>query len=241
MFPWFCRFSFCKWREIRSISFEKRLSHLQCVPKDLRTAYTVGEKEAFNEHLVHIVYSDLKDRLPFYLGYRFRSNSYEGIVELLCRSTPRLEKTLIRWRDNMDKECDGTSWWSCKPCINKVQPCIRLTFSMKCMKEMTDDEIGNICKYYNLVFSDSVGTFTKISDNLGEQRSLTPPWGLFGLGYSMRDCFFTSHKINIYALGLLAEHLVQKGMLAAATAGDEDHRDDGDAGQQPQPVYAKPE
>ena len=215
---------------------------MAAVPKDLRTAHTVGEREAVNEHLVYLVYQFLKEQLTYFLDYSYHRNSFshEGIVEDLCKSTPRLKKFLIRWRDNTDKECDGgnNARFCCKPCFNKVQPCIR---SMKCMKEITDDEIGNICKYYNLVFSGSVGTFTKISDNLGEQQSLTPPWGLFGLGYSMRNCFFTSIKINIYALGLLAEHLVQKGMLAAATAGDEDHRNDGDAGQQPQPVYAKPE
>ena len=69
---------------------------------------------------------------------------------------------------------------------------------------------------------------------------LTPPWGLLGLGYSLRDCSFTFDHFDSYSfkhtLGKLAEQLVEKGMLAAA--GGDDHRNHGNAGQQPYPVDA---
>ena len=80
------------------------------VPKDLRTAYTVDEREAFIEHLVHIVYTYLKDQLyasHSYLGYRWRSCSHKEIVEHLCRTTCTLESILTKWRDNTDKKCGG--------------------------------------------------------------------------------------------------------------------------------------
>ena len=119
---------------------------------------------------MYLVYAFLKEQLPFCLDYRYCSYSHEGIVEELCKSTPRLKGFLIRFRDNTEKEFEGgnNARFCCKPCFNKVQPCIR---SMKFMKQITDDEIGNICKYYNLVFSGSVGTFTKISDNLGSNEA----------------------------------------------------------------------
>ena len=101
---------------------------------------------------------------------------------------------------------------------------------------MTRDQIGNICKLYKLVFSDSVCTFSNSLDH-SEGRSFTPPWGVLGLGYSLRDCSFTSNNYsNHHALGKLAERLVEKGMLAAA--GEDDHRDHGGAGQQPRPMDA---
>ena len=59
-----------------------------------------------------------------------------------------------------------------------------------------------------------------------------------GLGYTLKDCSFTFDHLtfNHHALGKLAERLVEKGMLAAA--GEDDHRSDGGAGQQPHPVDA---
>ena len=73
--------------------------------------------------------------------------------------------------------------------------------------------------------------------------ALTPSWGLLGLGYSLRYCFFTIDNLSnfsqTHAIGTLAERLVEKGMLAAA--GGDDHRSDGGAGQQPHPVDARSE
>ena len=49
------------------------------------------------------------------------------------------------------------------------------------------------------------------------------------------------HYLSHHALGTLADQLVRKGMLVAAKAGEEDHRKDGEADPQQQPVEAKPE
>ena len=46
---------------------------------------------------------------------------------------------------------------------------------------------------------------------------------------------------NPLKVGTLADQLVRKGMLEAAKAGGEDHRKDGEADPQQQPVEAKPE
>ena len=72
------------------------------------------------------------------------------------------------------------------------------------------------------------------------EQTLTPPCGLLGLGYSLRDCSFTFDNYSSHhAVGKLAERLVEKGMLA--DAGEDDHRSDGGAGQQPHPVDARSE
>ena len=63
-------------------------------------------------------------------------------------------------------------------------------------------------------------------------RNLTPPWGVLGLGYSLRDFSFNiSNYLSHHALGTLADQLVRKGMLDAATAGGEDRRKHGEADQ----------
>ena len=131
----------------------------------------------------------------------------------------------------------GTELWKCQPCINdKGQQCIRLTGIRNLLKGLTGNQIGNICKFYKLVFSDSVCTFSNSLD-LSEEPTLTPPWGVLGLGYSLRDCSFNKNNYsNHHALGKLAERLVEKGMLA--DAGEDDHRNHGGAGQQPYPVDA---
>ena len=88
------------------------------------------------------------------------------------------------------------------------------------------------------MFSKSVGKISKPGEK--DEPALTPPWGLLGLGYSLRDCSFTFDNYLMHrALGTLAEHLVEKGMLA--DAGEDDHLTDGGAGQQPHPVDAESE
>ena len=54
------------------------------------------------------------------------------------------------------------------------------------------------------------------------KRSITPPWGMLGLGDSQWDMSFNSSNYLIHhALGILAQHLVRKGMLVAANNGGE--------------------
>jgi hypothetical protein len=59
---------------------------------------------------------------------------------------------------------------------------------------------------------------------------------------SLRDFSFNiSNYLSHHALGTLADQLVRKVLLDAATAGGEDHRKDEETVQQPQAVEATPE
>ena len=144
----------------------------------------------------------------------------------------------------------------CSPCIAAVggstnswdppgrfseEPCISYTGAGKLFSQMTKGQIGNIGKLFAQVFTNSVCYVTK--SELGKELwNLTPPWGALGLGYSLRDFSFNlSNYSSHHALGTLADQLVRKGMLDAATAGGEDRREDGDTDQQHQAVDAKPE
>ena len=75
-----------------------------------------------------------------------------------------------------------------------------------------------------------------------ELRTITPPWGVLGLGYSLRDCSFNEDNYSSHhALGTLADHLVRRGLFDAATAGDEDNWTQGEADQQTKSVVTKAE
>ena len=127
--------------------------------------------------------------------------------------------------------------WQCMPCRCNDQ-CISFTGAREFFKRLRDENIENICENFKLVFSKPVGKITQFGGK--EEPALTPPWGLLGLGYSLRDCSFTyDNYIMNRAVGKLAEHLVEKGMLA--DAGEDDHRTDGGAGQQPHHVDAESE
>ena len=69
------------------------------------------------------------------------------------------------------------------------------------------------------------------------------PWGVLGLSDSLREFSFNSFNTysSHHALGTLADQLVRKGMLDAATEGGEDHWKDEETDQQHQAVEAKPE
>ena len=72
-----------------------------------------------------------------------------------------------------------------------------------------------ICRFYYTVLTNSVCNYVT---NLDRERelSITPPWGMFGLGYSLRDVSFnSSNYLSHHAVGHLAEHLVRNGLLYA--------------------------
>ena len=121
------------------------------------------------------------------------------------------------------------------------EPCISYTGAGKLFDQMNKRQRRNIGKLFAQVFTNSVCYVTK--SELGEELwNLRPPWGALGLGYSLRDFSFNlSNYSSHHALGTLADQLVRKGMLDAATAGGEDHRKDGETDQQHQAVDAKPE
>ena len=130
-------------------------------------------------------------------------------------------------------------WNNCLPCINNEQQCISFTGAREFFKQLKDEQIENMCENFKLVFNKSVCISTRKWDKgyWSNIQTLTPPWGLLGLGYSLRECSFTDDNYSTHhALGTMAERLVERGMLAAA--GEDDHRSDGGAGQQPHPVDA---
>ena len=111
---------------------------------------------------------------------------------------------------------------------------------MKLLKELKDDQIGNICKLFAKVCSESVCTPTINSDLGGRPETITPPWGEMGLGYSLRDFSFNKENyLTHHAAGTLADQLVRRGLLDAATAGEEDQRTQGEADQQTKSVDTK--
>ena len=151
----------------------------------------------------------------------------------------------IKWWKGKESKCLTREEFMCSPCIAAVggskEPCISLTGAGILFNQMTEEQIGNIGRLFAKVFMDSVCNVTK-SDLGKELWNLTPPWGVLGLGYSLRDFSFNiSNYSSHHALGTLADQLVRRGMLDAATAGGEDHRKDGETDQQHQAVEAKPE
>ena len=122
------------------------------------------------------------------------------------------------------------------------EQCVTSTNVKKLFKELKVQQIGNICKLLSKACSELVCTNT-INSDLGEElRTITPPWGVLGLGYSLRDCSFNKENyLSHHALGTLADHLVRRGLFDAATAGDEDNWTQGEADQQTKSVVTKAE
>ena len=139
--------------------------------------------------------------------------------------TEYLEKSLNIWKSRCMK-CDikNDDYLICLPCLvikNRAhhgpdndlseEQCVISTNVKKLLKELKVEQIGNICKLFARVCSESVCTNT-INSDLGEElRTLTPPWGVLGLGYSLRDFSFNKENyLSHHALGTLADHLVRR-------------------------------
>ncbi len=120
------------------------------------------------------------------------------------------------------------------------EQCVISTNVKELLNELKVDQIGNICKLFARVITESVCTNT-INSDLGEEpRTFTPPWGVMGLGYSLRDFSFNKENyLTHHAAGTLADQLVRRGLLDAATAGEEDQRTQGEADQQTKSVDTK--
>ena len=122
------------------------------------------------------------------------------------------------------------------------EQCVISTNVKELLNELKVDQIGNICKLFARVLTESVCTNTINSDLGDKPRTLTPPWGVLGLGYSLRDFSFNQENyLSHHALGTLADHLVRRGLLDAATTGDEDNWTQGEADQQTKSVVTKAE
>ena len=160
------------------------------------------------------------------------------------------------WRDRSVK-CDigNDDCLICLPCLiikncahhgpdNDLseEQCVISTNVKKLLNELKVDQIGNICKLFARVLTESVCTNTIKSDLGDKPRTLTPPWGVLGLGFSLRDFSFNEENYLFHhALGTLADHLVRRGLRDAATIGDEDNWTQGEAGQQTKSVVTKAE
>ena len=171
-----------------------------------------AEKEALVEPLVGIVHKRLTYALFLCLEVQFLKSWPPGEEELDELITGRLGNA----------------------------PQLKCEIKTGTFKELTVEQIGNIGNLFARVFNESVCTIT-INSDLGENlRTLTPPWGVLGLGYSLRDCSFNKENyLSHHALGTLADHLVRRGLFDAATTGDEDHWTQGEADQQTKSVDTK--
>ena len=166
-----------------------------------------------------------------------------------------LEMDLNSWR-RRSKKCAirrTDDYLICLPCLvtkNRAhhgpgndlseEQCVISTNVKELLNELKVDQIGNICKLFARVLTESVCTNT-INSDLGEElRTITPPWGVMGLGYSLREFSFTKENyLTHHAAGTLADQLVRRGLLDAATAGKEDQRTQGEADQQTKSVDTK--
>ena len=205
---------------------------MAAVPRDLRPTNT-KERQAFIDHLSFTVSLMLASNLRDILSEPCSTDKQAEYTEI---KRADLEECLQEWRDKVTA-CDQYTRYKCTRCNLKEQ-CISFTGAREFFKQLRDENIESICENFKLVFSKSVG---KITQPWGkEEPALTPPWGLLGLGYSMRGCYYTDHNLlnrsQPHDLGKLAERLVEKGMLA--DAGEDDHRSNGGADQQPYPVDA---
>ncbi len=210
---------------------------MAAVPKDLRPT-NAKEREAFISYLSFVLDLKLTRNIGDILIEPCSPDKQAEYTEI---QRADLEECLQVWRDKWTA-CDlHTPVIQCTPCRMNEQ-CISLTGAREFFKQLRDEQIENICEDFKLLFSKSVGKITNLRREV--EPALTPPWGLLGLGSTMRDRFGRSgyYTINNYqtlyskshAVGKLAERLVEKGMLA--DAGEDDHRGDGGAGQQPYPV-----
>ena len=210
------------------------------------------EKETLIELLVRTVHYHLRDLLAKCLVYG-GPLAYMGE-----RVTKDLKQSLGRWH------LRGTQLIKCSKCRHKEEdhmnclPCLVIknrahhgpdddlgeercaisTNVMKLLKELNDDQIGNICKLFAKVCSESVCTNYKFGS--GRLDTITPPWGEMGLGYSLRDFSFNKENyLTHHAAGTLADQLVRRGLFEAATIGEEDQRTQGEADQQTKSVDTK--
>ena len=118
-----------------------------------------------------------------------------------------LEGCLQEWRDKV-KECspDAPKWSKCLECrYRQAQHCLSFSGAREFFKQLKDKQIEIMCENFKLAFNKAVCTETRIWLRLTGYRmesSLTPPWGLLGLGYTLRDCSFTPDNYSSHhALG----------------------------------------
>ena len=116
--------------------------------KDSRTVNTV-ERELFIKQLTNIVHLRLRNTMVNWFDRRKSFSFWPPTPHQMIMSAETrmdaLELNLRKWRTK-DSTC-GRSDESvaCSPCLNKEQ-CLSIT-SRELFKEITDDEIGNICKF----------------------------------------------------------------------------------------------
>ena len=208
------------------------------------------EMEAKHVRVRDMVWEDLNK-------WRTRDENCDITEEdnLICLPCLKLKQLKVSDDERRKKMCGygfncGTEkalYYTCPSCRELNQEisyrrhqCIISTSARKLLNELTVDQTENISNNFLRIFTESVCTVTKMQDLRRDLRTFTPPWGVLGLGYSLRNCSINEDNyLTHHALGTLADHLVRRGLFDAATAGDEDHWTQGEADQQTKSVDTK--
>ena len=179
---------------------------LAAVPKDLRPT-NAKERKAFISYLSFAIDLNLACNIRNILSEPCSPDKQAEYTEIRRAD---LEECLQEWRDKVTACVLGTTQYRCTRCKLKDGQCISFTGAREFFKQLRDEQIESICEDFKLMFSNPVG---KITQPWGEEEpALTPPWGLLGLGYTMRDRYYTKNNFNTlssqpHALGKLAERL----------------------------------
>ena len=208
------------------------------------------EMEVKHERVRDMVWEDLNK-------WRTRDENCDTTEEdnLICLPCLKLKQLKVSDDERRKKMCGlksscGTKkalYYTCPSCrdlnqeiSNRRHKCIISTSARKLLNELTVDQTENISNNFLRIFTESVCTVTKMQDLRRDLRTFTPPWGVLGLGYSLRNCSINEDNyLTHHALGTLADHLVRRGLFDAATAGDGDHWTQGEADQQTKSVDTK--
>ena len=208
------------------------------------------EMEVKHERVRDMVWEDLNK-------WRTRDENCDITEEdnLICLPCLKLKQLKVSDDERREKMCGlrsscGTKkalYYTCPSCrdlnqeiSNRRHKCIIYTSARKLLNELTVDQTENISNNFLRIFTESVCTVTKMQDLRRDLRTFTPPWGVLGLGYSLRNCSINEDNyLTHHALGTLADHLVRRGLFDAATAGDGDHWTQGEADQQTKSVDTK--
>ena len=137
---------------------------------------------------------------------------------LICLPCLKLKQLKVSDDERRKKMClfsssrcgtNETRYYTCPFCAElKIEisyrrhQCIISTSARKLLNELTVDQTENISNNFLRVFTESVCTVTKMQDLRRDLRTFTPPWGVLGLGYSLRNCSINEDNyLTHHALG----------------------------------------
>ena len=120
-------------------------------------------KTFFIEQMKKIVHLHLESHFllsvdPIWVFTNLKITDQAFFAEENAKAVIRIEKTLKNWREKREK-CEPGERFECENCLYQ-QECISLSSTGKLFHQMTDSQIGKICRLITMVFSDSVCTTT---------------------------------------------------------------------------------